>query len=140
MEIVFEYQEKKITIQSNLDELMKNIIEKFEVKIEKKESLLYLYQGEKINSEKKLEDIISQIDKKNKSMNILVQTKKDTNINKNFVKVKYIICPECNEKARMKIEDYKIKIFDCINHHNNSILLDKFNLHSLQYFIYSLLC
>ena len=128
MEVIFENIERKITIQSNLDEQMGDIIEKFEEKIQHKESLLYLYQGEKIKSEKKLEDIISQLDKQNKSMKILVQTIKKTNLNiNNFVKPKYIVCPECNEKARMKIEDYKIHIFDCINNHDKTILLDEFN-------------
>ena len=33
-------------------------------------------------------------------------------------KSKYIICPQCKENIRIKINNYKIELFDCINSHS----------------------
>jgi hypothetical protein len=54
MEITFDYKSIKIIMKSNLNEFLKDIIKKFEDIIEHKESLLYVYQWEKINLEKNL--------------------------------------------------------------------------------------
>ena len=35
-----------------------------------------------------------------------------------FIQAKEIICPQCNESCRIKIENGKIKLFGCINNHN----------------------
>ena len=46
---------------------------------------------------------------------------------KDIIKSKYIICPKCGENCRIKIENYKIKLFDCKNGHSiNNILLDDY--------------
>ena len=40
----------------------------------------------------------------------------------------YSICPECNENIKIKINDYKIYLYDCKNEHKiGSILLDEFD-------------
>ena len=42
-------------------------------------------------------------------------------------KSKYIICPECQENARISIKDFKISIYDCKNGHvTNNIQLNEF--------------
>ena len=38
-----------------------------------------------------------------------------------------IICPECKEKTFIKVEDYKIELYNCKNGHQiKDILLDKY--------------
>jgi len=60
------------------------------------------------------------------SINILVNSI-DEMSNNNLIKSKYIICPKCKEKARIKINDYKIKLYDCKNGHNiDNILLEEY--------------
>ena len=56
-----------------------------------------------------------------------MNAEKVDNNNKVFVKAKQIICPQCKEKIRMNIKDYKINLFDCKNNHNFTILLNEFN-------------
>ena len=56
--------------------------------------------------------IVNQIDKE-----------KDESV---YVKSKDIICPTCNESCRIKIENYKIKLYDCINNHINIINIKDF--------------
>ena len=53
----------------------------------------------------------------------------DSNIIKNMiVKSKGIICPECGESCLMSINDYKIRLYDCINEHDtDEIAFEEFN-------------
>ena len=53
-----------------------------------------------------------------------------SNKNKNQVNIQSndIICPECKEPCRFKIEDYHVKLFKCINGHTtDKIRIDDFN-------------
>ena len=64
------------------------------------------------------------IDKERKKMNILVNedindTKEDDNT---FIKSKNIICPKCGENIKIKIENYKITLYECKNKHEISDL------------------
>ena len=43
-----------------------------------------------------------------------------------------IICPECKENILIKIEDYKINLYDCKNKHNINTLFFKY----IKYTIY----
>ena len=43
----------------------------------------------------------------------------------NESKIKRVICPECKEISKIKIEDYKLNFYDCKNGHNiKNILLN----------------
>ena len=82
-EVLFIYEGEKIIIQcNNLEDKMKDIINKFKNKVKKEESnnLCYIYNGDIINENLKLNQIIK--DKNDKKINILV------NNNKNKVKEK----------------------------------------------------
>jgi len=47
--------------------------------------------------------------------------------NKNSLNFKSIICPECGENTKIKIENFKINLFGCKNEHNiKNILLENF--------------
>ena len=47
--------------------------------------------------------------------------------NQNSINFKSIICPECGENTKIKIEDFKINLFGCKNGHNiKNILLENF--------------
>ena len=52
VEVIFNYQGINTTVQCEINNKMKNIIEKFLSKIEKKEDIYYyLYNGNSINKE-----------------------------------------------------------------------------------------
>ena len=53
----------------------------------------------------------------NKIMKILVYIKDSENKEQVIAKSKEIICPTCYKPCRIKIENYKIKLYDCINGH-----------------------
>ena len=60
-------------------------------------------------------------------MNILAYDLNEQITDDNMKQSKEIICPECKEIIRIKIEDYKIILFDCKNGHIiNNLTFDKF--------------
>ena len=111
-EVSFNYKGNFIIIQCNINDKMKNIIQKFLKKVEKEENndnFYYLYEGNKINPELTFFEQAIEIDKNNFKMNIVV---KKANGDKKEIKEifsKDIICPECNELALLNIEDFKLK-------------------------------
>ena len=71
VEAIFIYEGQKIIIQCNLEDKIKDVINKFKSKIEEKDNnLYYIYNGNKINEELKFNQIINN--KEEKKINILV--------------------------------------------------------------------
>ena len=100
-EVIFEFNGEIINIFCNEEEKMKEICKKLSTKIQiELNELLFLYNGNIINTELIFKDIINEDDKERKKMNILVQLINSNIINeKNIIKSKEIICPECKENA-----------------------------------------
>ena len=123
---IFNYEGVNTKIQCNLNDKIKDIINKFLNKIEKNENnLFYLYNGKIINKELTFNEQANELDKKRKIMNILVtggeKEKEEIIISKD------IICPECKEITLLDINNFKINFHDCKNGHNiNNIFLDKY--------------
>jgi len=60
-------------------------------------------------------------------MNILVYENNEAIIKENQIESKEIICPKCNENILIKLNEYKINLFNCKNNHEiNNILLNKY--------------
>ena len=119
-ELEFLYENKIILIQCNKDEKMINYFQKFFTKTELDKNSVYFSYHEKILSgedyEKKIEDIMNEEDKQANKMRIIVKLIGNKDINR-FVKSKTIICPECGENCFIKIEGYKVTLFNCRNGH-----------------------
>ena len=126
VEVLFIYEGQLIIIQCNLEDKMKDIINKFKniMKIEDY-SLFYIYNGEKINEEFKLNQIENDINIK--KINILVYKNKKDDKDEKEVLSSEIICPKCKENILINIKDYKINLFECKNDHKiENILLNDF--------------
>ena len=126
VEVVFLYNNQNIIIQSNLNEKMENIFEKFLIKsLADKNSINYLYKQKTINAELEVDNIIDNDDKQKNKMNIIVNKKNEEN--NILVKSKNIICPKCGENCLFDLENYEISLFNCKNGHDKNVLfLDKF--------------
>ena len=84
-EIIFLYETKEITIQWNEDELFKDIIEKFKVKLGINSlNFSFIFGGNLIDSSKKVSEIANKEDKENNKMKILVISS-DTNESPKFL-------------------------------------------------------
>ena len=82
-EMIFNYEGNKIAIQYNEDEKIKDIIDRFLIKIntnkENKitnDKLVYLYNGNEINKELTFKEQANEIDKERKKINLLVNKMK----------------------------------------------------------------
>ena len=124
--VIFNFDQTETIIQTNLEEKMENIIEKYFEKSEiSKEDKFFLYNGLNIDKKLLLSEIINDIDKKRKKLIILVkdysQPKQPEEIvSKNF------ICPECYENVLLTLDNYKIG-YVCKNHHyKNQININEY--------------
>jgi hypothetical protein len=129
-EVIFNFEGNITKIQCDINDKIKDIIDKFLIKIKKKEdNFYYLYNGTRIKYDLTFIEQANELDKSRKKMNILVIMNNDEN-NDDIKPIisKNIICPECKENIRMDIIDYKIKLHDCINNHSiDNILLNEFD-------------
>ena len=122
VEIEFVYLHNKIIIQADINDSFGKIIEKFRIKAEAEvdiKNLCFLSNGKIVSKNETIKNIISQSERENKKMVILVQDINDTiNIGKNNItKSNDIICPICKEICIYEITGYKIKLFGCKSGH-----------------------
>ena len=106
-EVEFIYNGEKIIIQCNLNDKMKDIFNKYIIKLGIEiNSVYFLYGGNIIKEDLILEEIISNEDKKRNKMNIIVNQINKNEEKKLKIKSKEIICPQCGE-WRMYKNKYK---------------------------------
>ena len=119
VEVIFNYKGIETVILSNINDKMKDIINKFISKSENiNKNIYFLYNGDNINKELTFDQQANEIDIKRKKMNILVYDEEKEENNKNIgniIKSKEIICPECNENILININNYKINLNECKN-------------------------
>ena len=127
-QVEFQYKGLNTIIQCDENEKITNIIERFSSKAQIDKNIIYFtYDGKsgyEFNKELTFIQMANLIDKERKKMNILVNddindTKEDENT---FIKSKNIICPKCGENIKIKIENYKITLYECKNKHEISDL------------------
>ena len=129
--IEFNYNQIITTLQANLSDPFQISLNQFSQKTSiPLKSVNFLANGETIKPENKVESYMSNLSKQNGKINLLVVDALTSNKNKNQVNIQSndIICPECKEPCRFKIEDYHVKLFKCINGHTTDrIRIDDFN-------------
>jgi len=134
IEVVFMFKGLTTIIQCNLNDIMKDIINKFMTKADiNNHNLIFLYGGELINKNISLKNLIKDLDYKNNKVNVIVDEMEDDDLKnkknkKQKKKSKYIICPKCQELCLLKINDnYRLKLYECKNGHiKDNILLNDF--------------
>ena len=127
VEIEFNYNQIITVIQADFADTFQDVINKYAQKtlIDPK-TIYFLANGKVINLEKTVESHMNKLNKENNLIKVIVSQidkEKDENV---YIKSKDIICPTCNESCRIKIENYKIKLYDCINNHINIINIKDF--------------
>ena len=123
-EIDFNFGGVKTIMECNLNDLLKDICKNYSMKINKDLSeLVFLYNGTQLKQELTFIEHANGLDKERKKMSILVQEIIDNPIEDNKQQV---FCPECDENIKIKIKDYKVKLFDCKNGHKSNISFAEF--------------
>ena len=117
-QLEFIHRDNTIIIQVEPEETMEKSIEKFLTKSnESKDNLVFLYGGNKVKEESTFSQQANDIDKTRNKMSIIVVNYKDSEKIINQKKSRNIICPECKQNIRIKIDDKKISLYDCRNGH-----------------------
>ena len=122
----FLYKGQEIKMQSKRTEYMRDILNRYVIKLNKNLSDVYfLYNGNLINEELQLKDINNQ----DNSISILVYDNKQTSIYQNKKNQSNdIICPKCRRNCIININNYKINLNKCdFGHETNNIFLSEFN-------------
>ena len=118
MDIIFLYKGQETKVQCYKQEKMTDIFKKYESKVGLNvTNLFFIYNGNKINEELKLEEIINKTDINENMINILVYEKNQQIKIENIMKSKEIICPTCKDNVLIKIKKYKMS-FNCKKGHN----------------------
>ena len=126
--VIFSYKGTETEIQCNINDKIKDIIKRYVIKVGLDISKVYfIYNGNKINDNLILNEIINEEDKGRNIMNILVNENIKTIIKENIIESKEILCPKCYENILIKLNEYKINLFNCKNNHEiNNILLNEY--------------
>ena len=126
----FNYKGVNTTIQANDTDSMEKIFKNFcQKSLTDINSLYFLYGGNKVNEKLKINEVSSNLDKESKKMHFLVFDSNSQIDEKSLKEIKLVVCPICKENCRLHIDDYKIKLFECINGHpSNTILLNEYNI------------
>ena len=116
MNVIFIYNKDKIIIECLEDDYIDDIFNKFIKKIDiKKNEMIFLYKGKKINQNIQINKYINKEDLKDNKINIFCIKIKHISKEKLLYcknKLKEIICPQCGEICKIKFEDYKIKLYE----------------------------
>ena len=129
--IIFTYEGMDINIQCQLNDKIKDAIDKFMIKINQEDNtnLYYLYNGFLINKELTFKEQANFIDINRNEMNIIVKANNflETEKKKKLIISRDIICPICKEHCTIEINDFKINFNKCKNNHiSKDIYLFKF--------------
>jgi len=126
IEITFTYEGSKYNIQSNLTDKMKDIFKNFRTIVHLEENaLFYLYHGSAIDEELELERLISDDDKQLNKMEIMAYLIDNNNESRSesSYKSKDVSCPKCGETCLLKIDNFRIKLYNCKNGHSSDYIL-----------------
>ena len=114
IQIEFNYNQNFTTIQANLEDKFQDI----QKSLLNPTSLYFLANGKQINPEEKVENQMNDMNKRNKNLKVLVHLIEDGNTKiQIFENAKGIICPKCHEPCRIKIDNFSLKLFGCLNNH-----------------------
>ncbi len=126
VDIEFHFDQIITIIQAELEEPLQEVINRY---INKSSlglnSISFLINGNRINNlQETVESFMSDLDKQNKKVTILVKLiEKDVKDKEQVIaESKDIICPTCKEPCRISINNYNIKLYECDNGHTNDYI------------------
>ena len=120
IQIEFQLEQQKIIIQAKSDETFQAVIDRYIQKTQiQLNSVYFISNGSQIKLDQTLENAMTEFEKQNQKIKVLVNRIEDKSNDKKevIIKSKDIICPKCSEPCRITLEDCKIKLFGCVNNH-----------------------
>ena len=127
VEVEFDYNQQILVLQAKFEDVFQDIINKYLLKSLLNPNYTYfIANGKQINPQETVGNQMNEMNKSIKKIKVLVQIIEEENTNVQVtVQSKNIICPKCQEPCRISIDNYQIKLFECINKHSiNSKIKD----------------
>ena len=127
VEVEFDYNQQIMVLQAKFEDVFQDIINKYLLKsLLNPNSTYFIANGKQINPQETVGNQMNEMNKSNKKIKVLVQIIEEENTNVQVtVQSKNIICPKCQEPCRISIDNYQVKLFECINKHSiNSKIKD----------------
>ena len=117
--IEFDFDQNIIKVQGNIKNKFQDAVNKFaEKSLLDPKNIYFLGNGNIFDPEKTLEEQMSKDNKNQNVIKIIVKkTVEEENKTPIIIQSKDIICPKCHEPCKYKMDNYKIKLYDCINNH-----------------------
>ena len=129
-QVDFIYKTITTTIECNKNEKMKDICQKLVSKVNIDiNSVNFLYEGIQIKEDLTFEKLLNIYNRNQNKMVVIVNLKnqEDKILTTSKMKYKNIICPKCGDISKIKLEDYRISLYECKNKHViNNILINEF--------------
>ena len=129
-EVDYIYKTITTTIKCSKNEKMKDIFQKFVSKVNIDiNSVNFLYEGNQIKEDLTFEKILNIYNRNQNKMVVIVnlKNKEDEKLSTSKMKYKNIICPKCGDISKIKLDDYRISLYECKNNHIiNNILINEF--------------
>ena len=120
IQIEFQLDQQTIIIQAKSDETFQAVIDRYIQKAQiQLNSVYFISNGSQIKLDQTLENAMTELEKQNQKIKVLVNKIEDKSDDKKevIIKSKDIICPKCSEPCRITLEDCKITLFGCVNNH-----------------------
>lgn len=120
IQIEFQLDQQIIIIQAKSDETFQAVIDRYIQKTQiQLNSVYFISNGSQIKLDQTLENAMTEFEKQNQKIKVLVNMIEDKSNDKKevIIKSKDIICPGCSEPCRITLENCKIKLFGCVNNH-----------------------
>ena len=128
IEIEFIHEDEVIPIQCKENERLKDVYKKIALNIQKNlNSIYFSYNNDKINDKLKINQFINVKDKQKNKMKIVINSIDEKECQNEKIKRQEILCPKCRQSINIKIEDYKILLYDYkYGHKFDKILFEEF--------------
>ena len=120
IQIEFQLDQQTIIIQAKSDETFQAVIDRYIQKTQiQLNSVYFISNGSQIKLDQTLENAMTELEKQNQKIKVLVNMLEDKSDDKKevIIKSKDIICPKCSEPCIITLENCKIKLFGCVNNH-----------------------
>ena len=128
IEVQFELDQIKTIINAKLEEPFQNIIDRYLTKIlQKPDSLYFISKDKPMKANESIGNQMNEQEKKDKRIIIQAFILEKENKDEIIIKSKDVICSQCKEPCRLKIENTKITLYECPNGHKDNIKLIKFD-------------
>ena len=128
IEVQFELEQIKTIINAKLEEPFQNIIDRYLNKtLQKPDSLYFISKDKPMKANESIGNQMNEQEKKDKRIIIQAFILEKENKDEIIIKSKDVICSQCKEPCRIKIENTKITLYECPNGHKDNIKLIKFD-------------